>query len=359
MTKPIISDSTGKTYLTPKLKTSDHSDNWLFQLHDAIIQTDLQFNVQGWNLAAEKLYGQGEAIGKPLFDIINVEFLHSSIQEMEKELALSGCWIGKIIFTRYNGQKLMLQTTATYIFDEGGRAKEIIIVAQNITDVKLNGINSEEKELIELKNQKLINQISIEAQEKERNCIGEELHDNVNQILVSALLYMNTAIKEPLQSEAMLQKAIEFQKMALEEIRMLSKTLSTSVVNSNGMKESVEEILKNINSLQHLNTNLEIEPGITERLSKEQKLMLYRIVQEQTTNIIKHAKAKNINVVFKIQKKTYSLLITDDGVGFNIKEKRRGIGLANISNRVNNFNGKLKIYSAPGSGCKLEAIFPL
>lgn len=359
MKKPFTSDNAGKDYLTPVIKTADHFNNWLFQKHDAVIQTDLHFNVLGWNIAAEKLYGQGEAIGKHLFEIINIEFIHSSIHELEKELALSGCWAGKIIFTRYNGQKLMFQITATYIYDVEGKAKEIIIAAKNIVDAKLFGNKPEEKEEIELENQKLINKAFMEAREIERNCIGEELHDNVNQILVSALLYMNTAMKEPEKSNELLEKAIEFQKMALEEIRMLSKTLSTSVVSSIGMKEGIEDILKHLKSVQNLNTKLELDHGITEKLSKEQKLMLYRIVQEQTTNIVKHAKAKNINVFLKIQNTTFSLLIADDGVGFNVKEKRNGIGLTNISNRVSNFNGKLKIYSAPGSGCKLEAIFPL
>ena len=359
MTKPFISDSTGKDYLKLIYKAPDNSDNWLFRQLDAVIQTDLHFNIQCWNIAAEKLYGKGDAIGKNLFDIINVEFIHSSIQELKKELALSGCWTGEIIFTRFNGHKIPLQTTATYLYDEKGKANEIIIVAQNKTETKRNRKIPDETNIIEVQNQKLINQASIEAQEKERNCIGEELHDNVNQILMSALLYMSTALKDPVQREELLQKAMEFQRMALEEIRMLTKTLSSSVVYNIGMKESIEEILDNLRSHKNMNTKLEIDPGITEKISKDQLLMLYRIVQEQTNNIIKHAKAKNISIDLKMSEQSLSLRITDDGVGFDLNKKRKGIGLANILNRVIAFNGELMIDSSPGAGCRLEATFKL
>ena len=89
-----------------------------------------------------------------------------------------------------------------------------------------------------------------------------------------------------------------------------------------------------------------------EIIDDELKLNIYRIVQEQINNIVKHAAAINANISIEAVENVIRVLVTDDGKGFDINNKREGIGITNMLNRVESFNGKIDIESSPGNGCK-------
>jgi PAS domain S-box-containing protein len=227
---------------------------------------------------------------------------------------------------------------------------------QDITDKK-----ELEKRVIqsEILKQSQINMAAIHAQEIERDEISKELHDNVNQVLTSAKLYMSIARDNPCNFIDLLDKAIEYQMVAIEEIRNLSKALSSTLISSVGLKDSVEGIIQNLEFIQLMNVEFEFDGLLDEKLSNEQKLMLLRIVQEQTNNIIKYAKAQNVQLLIKeINGKVY-LVINDDGIGFDTLIKSTGLGLSNIYSRAHALKGKIKIISAPAEGCSLDLVFPL
>jgi two-component system sensor histidine kinase UhpB len=90
----------------------------------------------------------------------------------------------------------------------------------------------------------------------------------------------------------------------------------------------------------------------------KKKLMLYRIVQEQLTNIRKHAHAQKAIVTITLVDNNLCLSISDDGKGFDTAKKGHGIGLRNISGRVEFYSGNVNIISAPGEGCKVEIFIP-
>jgi signal transduction histidine kinase len=125
-----------------------------------------------------------------------------------------------------------------------------------------------------------------------------------------------------------------------------------------GLKGCIADVLYNLKTAGNINAELEYDPEIDRRLTDDQKLMLFRIIQEQTSNIIKYSKAKNVMVLVKSSDTNFSLVITDDGIGFNPSEKRNGIGLINIKNRTNAYNGEMHLQSSPDKGCRLEVIFP-
>jgi two-component system, NarL family, sensor histidine kinase UhpB len=87
-------------------------------------------------------------------------------------------------------------------------------------------------------------------------------------------------------------------------------------------------------------------------------LMMYRVVQEQLNNILKHAQAKNITINLKSSESQIYLSIEDNGIGFDVHKQSLGIGLANISSRVSLYSGKMNITSSPGNGCMLEISIP-
>ena len=96
-------------------------------------------------------------------------------------------------------------------------------------------------------------------------------------------------------------------------------------------------------------------------VSEKGKLMLFRIIQEQITNVMKHAEASQLVIELMVDCGAISLSITDNGKGFDLEmsKAKKGVGLHNIANRTALFNGTMNIVTSPGSGCTLNIIIPL
>jgi len=94
-------------------------------------------------------------------------------------------------------------------------------------------------------------------------------------------------------------------------------------------------------------------------IDEDLKLNIYRIIQEQMTNIVKHAEASHVTISLEADSDMVTLVITDDGKGFDLSTTKAGIGISNIMNRVESFNGKINIETLPGKGCVMKIEYPL
>lgn len=212
----------------------------------------------------------------------------------------------------------------------------------------------------EVQKQRLISQATINAQEEERNRISGELHDNVNQLLISSRLHLGVAKNNPQNQKELLEKATEYLLMAVEEIRALSKKMNSHTIAAVGLYESVGDIVYNMNKLNDIVTTFNIDKQVVKKLSADQQLMIFRIIQEQSNNIIKHAKASNAHISLEERSSAIRLMITDDGKGFDWKTKTsKGIGLISIFNRVDAYNGHVDLTTCPGHGCVVDISFPI
>jgi signal transduction histidine kinase len=210
-----------------------------------------------------------------------------------------------------------------------------------------------------IQKQKDISRAIMTAQDHISNELGKELHDNVIQILASAHIMLEYSGKEKCKNrENFIEKSRRYVRSAMEEIREISKSLNTSMISEVGFIKPVEEILSNMKLNRPIKELFECDPALEQVLSGEQKLMLYRIIQEQTNNIIKHAEASEVTITLKRKADSLFLVLRDNGKGFDLDRVKRGIGLSNIRNRVEAFNGSLKIISAPGKGCCMEVTIP-
>ena len=218
-----------------------------------------------------------------------------------------------------------------------------------------------EKELAEqqLKEQRLITEATIQAQEKERNELGKELHDNINQILATAKMYLGMAKSGQQVAEDLVGKSYEYVNEAMEEIRKLSHSLVPPSLGDIGLKEALQELLEDTNLLTNTQVRLSVDEKYKDKMiDKNKELMLYRIVQEQLSNITKYARAGEAVITLKADNGNLFLSVTDNGVGFITSEKNKGIGLKNISSRVEFYSGNMNVISAPGHGCTLEVYIP-
>jgi len=96
-----------------------------------------------------------------------------------------------------------------------------------------------------------------------------------------------------------------------------------------------------------------------EILSQHKKITLFRIIQEQTKNIVKYSTAKNVEISLHCCNNQVRLIIRDDGKGFDSQTTRRGLGLSNIYERTQLYNGKVMLTTAPGKGCSVIVNIPL
>jgi two-component system sensor histidine kinase UhpB len=197
------------------------------------------------------------------------------------------------------------------------------------------------------------------AEERERKKIGEELHDNINQLLGVVKLYIEHAQVNPAAQDEMLKKSSEYLKQIINEIRGLSKSLISPTLKDLGLMESIRELIESILKIRNIQIDVNRSDFSEESLSDIQKLMLYRITQEQLNNILKHSKAEHVGIELKRVGSQMHLIIQDDGVGFDPKNIKSGLGLKNIRHRLELFNGMMKVISSPQNGCKLEAMFEL
>lgn len=248
-----------------------------------------------------------------------------------------------------------------YILDKGfaiyeqGNPVRLIGAIQDITDRKIL-----EQQLMkeQVQKQKLINQATIDAQEKERGMISAELHDNVNQLLMSARLHIGAA-KNNENSNELISKASEYILAAVEEIRGLSHRLNSSNVKTVGLEASILDICRNMKQFSDIDVTTDIQQETVDKLSQEQQLVIFRIVQEQSSNIIKYSRAANVTITLTDHQKYCTLAISDDGIGFDkTKQKAKGIGFINIFNRVDAYNGKTEIITYPDNGCTVIVTLP-
>ncbi len=331
-------------------------------LLDAVITTDTNFLITGLNNVSESLYGvkASDVIEKSIFDLVTFELVGIKLEEAIEKLAAEGHWNGDVIYKFYE-QKLIFNIRCSAIKNYLGKIVAFVFVHHNISEAKkqekkMDAILLDEQ----VQKQKQINQAIIKAQENERNRISGELHDNVNQLLMSARLHVAVAKNNSEEKQAaILDKASGYLLMAVEEIRRLSKTLNTEAIQKEGLEKSIKEIADNMLLTRNIDTHYFIDTAVVEQLSNEQQLMVYRIVQEQTSNIIKYAKTNNALINLKETEHDFELIISDNGKGFDkTEEKLNGIGFINIFSRVNTYNGTTEIITAPGDGCTLYIRFP-
>lgn len=301
-------------------------------------------------------YGQDEFLNMSLADLrLDGDRRRLTAEVAQVRVERDGIKKGILQHKKKNGQVIFVDMAWHWISYKSQPA--VLVLANDVTErIQL------EKELNEqrVNRQRQITEAVIEAQEKERTEIGKELHDNVNQILGASNLYINTAMTDEDMRQELLERSTELVSKAINEIRKISKSLITPGLREIGLIESIEDIIDDLRfARQDLQIELDLQNISEEQIEDRRKLTLFRIVQEQLNNIVKHAKATRVLIRLSIEGTSTVLSVADNGVGFDPGSHRKGVGITNIMSRAELLNGKVEIATAPGDGCTLTVSMPI
>ncbi|MFC5979794.1 MULTISPECIES: tetratricopeptide repeat-containing sensor histidine kinase [Flavobacterium] len=228
---------------------------------------------------------------------------------------------------------------------------------------KLIGIQKIEKML---KDQEL-NEIDLmlESQEKERQNIANELHDNLGSMLATLKLnfqnlkHQNATTNQ--QENKLYDKTDALLEEAYQKVRNIAHLKNLGVIGSEGLLVAVNKMADKMSVLEHLKINV-IPFGLTERLENTIEVTLFRMIQELCTNIIKHSEATEVNIYLtQGAPAEINIIIEDNGKGFDPKiiVSKSGIGLKNMEKKVEQMGGTFTIDSILTKGTSIIIDLPL
>ncbi len=243
---------------------------------------------------------------------------------------------------------ISLETKPEY--DAAGKFLGLYGTAQDITEMVMleNKLVNERLS----RNGEIMNAV-LTAQESERAQIGKELHENLNQILGAAKLYIELAKHDTKVRSDLLQKASDSIFSVIDKIRKISKTLG-SPGEQRGLFNSIRVLIADRMTAHQIHIRFRETNILEKELSQGLKLTIFRIVQEQVSNILKHSGAEKAVIKLARHGNDVILLITDNGFGSDQLMKTHGVGIQNIRSRSDLYDGTVVIVSKPGKGYSLK-----
>lgn len=198
----------------------------------------------------------------------------------------------------------------------------------------------------------------LETQEEERRRIAGELHDGIGQNLVVMSNRLRAMLSGGVtERERILGEIFTVNRETLDQVRGLARNLHPPELDRLGLSVSMARMVERAVADTAIELSLAIEP-VDESLASEQKIQLYRIAQEATTNAVKHAAATRIVVSLRAQEQQVELSVEDNGRGFDPAEADGGLGLATMRRRAALIGAEMVFSAKPGSGTRVHVALP-
>lgn len=249
-----------------------------------------------------------------------------------------------------------LQVHADPVFDEAGH---LCWVVSSFTDI------TQEKKLAKrfsdraIQQHRQFTQATIDAHEHERMELGKELHENINQHLTAARLYLEVA-KEGMGGEAHDMLNFSYKKLGaiIHDIRRLSQSLVPSSLRDIGLVESLQDLAASFERIHKITVTCHWRHFDESQLPERIKLMLYRVTQERLNNLLQHQGTVSVEIRLQSDAEFITLTITGDGVEDERTHRKGATGFQNIAHRVSLFNGTTEQTLLPGKGTLLTVHIP-
>jgi PAS domain S-box-containing protein len=215
---------------------------------------------------------------------------------------------------------------------------------------------------IQKQTEKLVLKTIVDTQEKERKRFAKDIHDSLGQQLSAIKFYIGTSVAATNDevNKSILTKANNALLHTLAEMRNICFNIMPKTLENYGLVASLNELCNQLEIHEKLAFHLKVNPGFP-LLNRELEISIFRIVQEFINNSIKHGKASSIKIHMQKKMNFAEIVLTDNGIGFNVEEgyKKNGMGLTNVRSRIIPYNGDINIISKPGKGVTYIITLPL
>lgn len=334
-----------KTSVDELSRANSDLQNLMASTEIGTIFLDRQLKIKRFTPAAQRLFNLIDTdVGRPLSDIthrLNYANLKEDAQRLLRDLRVSerevhsdGRW--------YLGRILPYRTVDDHI--DG-----VVLTFVDITERKQH-----ESERITLERET--------ALWKERNRVGQELHDTLAQAFTSIQLQLDTALEtlqsDPAAGRLSVQRAREISIDSLQETRRAVRALRAGDIETGGLQAGLEKMVAQIAPGASAAVRFVVE-GTPCPLADRAESELFRIAQEAVTNALRHARAHDVAVTLSYQPTCVRLRIADDGRGFDINGPVLGLGLSGMQARAERAGGSLAVSSEPGKGTEISVMVPL
>ncbi|WP_434036592.1 sensor histidine kinase [Formosa sp. 4Alg 33] len=198
----------------------------------------------------------------------------------------------------------------------------------------------------------------IEIQEQTLKNIGQDLHDNVGQLLSVANMQLSILSKQvgP-ELESSFLESKDLVKESLQELRLLSKSLNSEVIERRALEDSITTEIERFNKLGLIDSELIVEGDSSRFNNGKDGIILFRIFQEFFANTIKYSKASRLRVHIEYKTDLVIINASDDGIGFHVKDVEKGSGLINMESRAALIHADFNLTSKPGEGVNLNVTY--
>lgn len=255
------------------------------------------------------------------------------------------------------GIVLVLGTIIAFLYYRNSKRKQHIISQQlEIEGQKLEKVQKEQ-ELAAI-------DAMILGQEKEREAIASDLHDNVCALLSAAKMqfeHLTERVENADQKKVdeLFDKTKNLLENAYDEVHSMAYQKNSGIMAKKALLPAIENLIRNNNGINGINIELQ-HFGLDQRLESSKEIFIFRIIQELIANIVKHAKATEANISITLHETSISIIVEDNGVGMSeaVLLKNKGLGIRNIKKRIQSINGTMNIDSYPNKGTSIIIEIP-
>lgn len=243
----------------------------------------------------------------------------------------------------------------------GGFALMLVLLFVIFYQRKLRIAQAEKDKAIILEREKGIVAV-FDATEEERKRIAKDLHDGIGQQMSGLKLAWENLVSNEKNVETETKEKIKLLTNILDgaatELRSISHRMMPKVLESVGMVSAIEQMLEKTFQMSGINYQFE-NLNIQQRFDQRTELVIFRVTQELINNIVKHSQAKNVFVQMLKNKNALILVVEDDGIGFDPKEKSDGLGMLNIKSRLETVKGNISFERGETSGTIAKITIPV
>jgi PAS domain S-box-containing protein len=364
----VFFDITERVLAEQKLRESNERFAAVFEnAAIGISVTDAQGRIIAANPRFQEMLGYhaGELPAKTFPEITHPEDLPKNL-ELFQEM-MTGKSEGYLLEKRYlrkNGEYFWAQVTVSSIKETKGQPPYSIAVVEDITPRKQTQEKLEESE----RNLRYLAAQLLTAQERERQRISRDLHDDLGQSLVALKLHLEAIEREEPANLTVIRQKLAIQTAFIDDIvnnvRRLCMDLRPTTLDVLGLIMALKRLFKEFSALYGIKFSLDLDE-VRNLLSPQAQIIIYRIFQEALTNIAKYAQATRATVTIKRENDKVSFTMQDNGKGFNLeqvrarKDGKRGLGLAAMEERVRMLGGTLEMQSQKGVGTRISFKIPV